>query len=88
MTVEKKVRIHAISAIRFLSIYISEGPFKENQKHLDENGKKVYETEVTTDVLSLQGYTGTPGYLAFQEWNAYEQAHTEPKNQETVPMED
>ena len=57
-------------------------------QHLDENGKKVYETEVTTDVLSLQGYTGTPGYLAFQEWNAYEQAHTEPKNQETVPMED
>lgn len=57
-------------------------------QHLDENGKKVYETEVTTDVLSLQGYTGTPGYLAFQEWNAYEQAHTESKNQETVPMED
>mgnify|MGYP004661713709 CR=1 FL=1 len=57
-------------------------------KHLDENGKKVYETEVTKDVLSLQGYTGTPGYLAFQEWDAYKQAHIEPENQETVPMED
>ena len=57
-------------------------------KHLDENGSRVYATEVTRDILSLQGYTGTPGYQAFQEWNAYEQAHTEPENEETIPMED
>ena len=57
-------------------------------KHLDKNGNQVHETEVTKDVLSLQGYTGTPGYLAFQEWETYEQARAEPENKETVPMED
>lgn len=56
-------------------------------RHLDENGNKVYETEVTKDILSLQGYVGTPGYLAYQEWNSFKGTHDAPENEPEIPME-
>lgn len=57
-------------------------------KHLDENGNKVYETEVTRNALSLQGYAGTPGYLANKEWYEFCETYTYPEDQEEIPMED
>lgn len=57
-------------------------------KHLDENGNKVYETEVTRNALSLQGYAGSPGYLASKEWYAFCETYTYPEDQEEIPMED
>lgn len=42
-------------------------------RYIDENGKKIPETEKTKDVLSLQGIAGSPEQMAAQEWYDFEQ---------------
>lgn len=37
--------------------------------------------------ISLQGYVGTPGYLANQEWNAFQKSWQAPENEPEIPME-
>lgn len=37
--------------------------------------------------ISLQGYVGTPGYLANQEWNAFQESWQAPENEPEIPME-
>lgn len=39
------------------------------------------------NAISLQGYAGTPGYLANQEWNAFRDAYQMPENEPEIPME-
>ncbi len=41
----------------------------------------------TRNMISLQGYVGTPGYLANQEWNAFQESWQTPKNEPEIPME-
>lgn len=41
----------------------------------------------TRNVISLQGYVGTPGYLANQEWNAFQESWQTPENEPEIPME-
>lgn len=44
-------------------------------RYIDEAGNKVYATEKTRDVLSLQGLEGSPNFQAAQEWFAFEQSY-------------
>lgn len=44
-------------------------------RHFDENGEKVPETEVTRDVISLQGIKGSPSQQAAMEWYEFEQSY-------------
>lgn len=39
------------------------------------------------NVISLQGYVGTPGYLANQEWNEFQESYQAPENEPEVPMD-
>ncbi len=39
------------------------------------------------NTISLQGYAGTPGYLANQEWNAFRESYQMPENEPEIPME-
>lgn len=39
------------------------------------------------NAISLQGYVGTPGYLANQEWNAFLESYQMPENEPEIPME-
>ena len=40
------------------------------------------------NAISLQGYVGTPGYLANQEWNKFREAYQMPINEPEIPMKD
>lgn len=44
-------------------------------RYIDEDGNKIYETEITKDVISLQGIAGSPNFQAAQEWFSFEQAY-------------
>lgn len=39
------------------------------------------------NVISLQGYVGTPGYLANQEWNDFQESYQAPENEPEIPMD-
>lgn len=39
------------------------------------------------NAISLQGYVGTPGYLANQEWNAFRETYQMPEDEPEIPME-
>lgn len=43
--------------------------------HFDESGEVVPQTEVTADVISLQGIKGSPSQKAAQEWLYFEQSY-------------
>lgn len=45
------------------------------------------QTAEIRNMISLQGYVGTPGYLANQEWNAFREAYQMPENEPEIPME-
>lgn len=52
------------------------GEYRYTQpRYIDEDGNKVYETEISRDVLSLQGIAGSPNFQAAQEWFVFEQAY-------------
>ena len=61
-------------ALNLGNLKIGEYSYTE-PRHFDENGEKVYETEKTKDVLSLQGIAGSPEYMAAQEWYSFEQSY-------------
>lgn len=44
-------------------------------RYIDAEGNKVNETEVTRDVISLQGIVGSPTFQAAQEWFEFEQSY-------------
>lgn len=44
-------------------------------RYIDAQGNKVNETEVTRDVISLQGIVGSPAFQASQEWFEFEQSY-------------
>ena len=44
-------------------------------RYIDAEGNKVPETEITRDVISLQGIAGSPNYLAAREWFEFEQGY-------------
>ena len=44
-------------------------------RYIDAEGSKVPETEVTREVISLQGLAGSPSFLAAQEWLEFEQSY-------------
>lgn len=44
-------------------------------RYIDAAGNKVGETEVTRDVISLQGIVGSPAFQASQEWFKFEQSY-------------
>lgn len=44
-------------------------------RYIDADGNKIPETEVTRDVISLQGISGSPGFLAAREWLEFTESY-------------
>lgn len=44
-------------------------------KHLDEQGNKIPETQMTRDVISLQGMEGSPTFRAARDWFAFTESY-------------
>lgn len=61
-------------ALRLQDMKIGEHTYTQ-PRYIDEQGNKVYETEVTRDVISLQGIAGSPNYLAAQEWLKFTESY-------------
>lgn len=49
-------------------------------RHLDEEGNRVYETEIVKDIISLQSVAGSPSFQAAQEWFAFEESYDPDKS--------
>lgn len=52
------------------------GTYHHTMPHyIDADGNKVPEAEITRDVISLQGISGSPNFLAAREWFEFEQGY-------------
>jgi hypothetical protein len=52
------------------------GTYHHTMPHyFDADGNKVPEAEITRDVISLQGISGSPNFLAAREWFEFEQGY-------------
>lgn len=64
----------AVYALRLQNLKM--GEYSHIQpRYIDAAGNKVAQTEVTREVISLQGVTGSPNFKASQEWFAFEQEY-------------
>lgn len=64
----------AVVAMNLKDLQIGEYSYTE-PNHFDENGEKVYASEKTRDVISLQGIAGSKNQKAAQEWYEFEQSY-------------
>lgn len=64
----------AVVAMNLQDMKIGEHTYTQ-PRYIDENGEKIPAKEVTTDVISLQGISGSPSQQAAQEWYVFEQGY-------------
>lgn len=64
----------AVVAMRLQDMKIGEYTDTEH-RYIDENGEKVYETEVNREVISLQGFAGSPSQMAAREWYEFDRSY-------------
>lgn len=82
-TVHKLLMVAAIAALMVMLLGcavavlsladLKMGEYKHTWRRYDKESDTIVTTEIVRDVISLQGVSGTPEFLAAQEWNEYEQ---------------
>lgn len=64
----------AVITLSLQEMKVGEFVYTEDAQ-LDDNGNLTAETFITKDMISLQGYHNSPGYLAAKEWNEFYQSY-------------